>query len=55
VGLVAATFACVFVAALGDRQNSWKEAGLLATGITVFGVVLFSLVLRVQIPLFGSM
>jgi putative Ca2+/H+ antiporter (TMEM165/GDT1 family) len=55
LGLVAATFACVFVAALGDRQNSWKEAGLLATGITVFGVVLFSLILRVQIPLFGSM
>jgi hypothetical protein len=55
VGLVAATFACVFVAALGDRENSWKEAALLAAGITVFGVVLFSYVLGVQIPLFGSM
>ncbi len=55
VGLVAATFACVFVAALGDRENSWKEAALLAAGITVFGVVLFSFILHVQIPLFGSM
>jgi putative Ca2+/H+ antiporter (TMEM165/GDT1 family) len=55
LGLVAATFACVFVAAMGDRQNSWKEAALLASGITVFGGGLFSYVLHVQIPLFGSM
>lgn len=54
-GLVAATFVCVFVAALGDRENSWKESALLAAGITVFGVALFSFVLHVQIPLFGSM
>lgn len=55
VGLVAATFVCVFVAAMGDRENSWKEAALLAAGITVFGVTLFSFILHVQIPLFGSM
>ncbi|HWE73894.1 MAG TPA: tripartite tricarboxylate transporter TctB family protein [Stellaceae bacterium] len=55
VGLVAATFACVFVAAMGDRENSWKEAALLAAGITVFGVILFSFILHIQIPLFGSM
>jgi putative Ca2+/H+ antiporter (TMEM165/GDT1 family) len=55
VGLVVATFACVFVAAMGDRENSWKEAALLAAGITVFGVGLFSYILKVQIPLFGSM
>lgn len=55
VGLVAATFACVFVAAMGDRENTWKEAALLAAGITVFGVALFSFVLHIQIPLFGSM
>jgi hypothetical protein len=54
-GLVAATFACVFVAALGDRENGWKESALLAAGVTVFGVGLFSFVLHVQIPLFGSM
>lgn len=55
VGLVAATFACVFVAALGDRQNTWREAALLAAGITVLGVLLFSYVLHIQIPIFGSM
>lgn len=55
VGLVAATFACVFVAALGDRSNSWKEAALLAAGITVFGTVLFAYVLKIEIPVFGSM
>jgi hypothetical protein len=54
-GLVAATFVCVFIAALGDRENSWKESTLLAAGITIFGVALFSFVLHVQIPLFGSM
>ena len=54
-GLVPATFVCVFTAAIGDRENSWKESALLAAGITVFGVLLFSLVLHVQIPIFGSM
>ncbi len=54
-GLVAAIFACVFVAAMGDRENSWKEAAALAAGLTVFGVLLFSFVLHVQIPIFGSM
>jgi uncharacterized BrkB/YihY/UPF0761 family membrane protein len=54
-GLMAATFACVFVAALGDRDNSWKNAALLAGGITAFGILLFSYLLRVQIPIFGSM
>ncbi|HEY1503906.1 MAG TPA: tripartite tricarboxylate transporter TctB family protein [Stellaceae bacterium] len=54
-GLVAATFVCVFVAALGDRENSWKESALLAAGVTVFGVLLFAFVLHVQIPIFGGM
>jgi putative Ca2+/H+ antiporter (TMEM165/GDT1 family) len=54
-GLVAATFVCVFVAALGDRENNWKESALLAAGITVFGVLLFAFVLHVQIPIFGGM
>lgn len=54
-GLVPATLACVFVAALGDRNNRWIEALLLAIGITIFGTVLFYYVLRIQIPLFGSL
>ena len=54
-GLVPATLACVFVAALGDRGNSWREAILLAIGITIFGTLLFVYVLRVQLPMFGSL
>jgi len=54
-GLVPATLACVFVAALGDRGNSWKNALCLAIGVTVFGTLLFSYVLQIQIPIFGSL
>jgi hypothetical protein len=54
-GLVPATLACVFVAAMGDRANSWKNALSLAIGVTIFGTLLFAYGLRVQIPMFGSM
>ncbi len=54
-GLVPATLACVFIAALGDRGNSWKNALLLAIGVTIFGTLLFSYVLQIQIPIFGSL
>lgn len=52
-GLVPATFTCVFVAAMGDRSNSWKEALVLAAGVTIFGTLLFSFLLHIQIPVFG--
>lgn len=51
-GLALATFATVFVAAMGDRQSSWKASLALAAGITVFGVLLFSYGLHVQVPIF---
>ena len=54
-GLVPATMACVFVAALGDRGNNWRNALGLAIGVTFFGTLLFSYVLKIQIPIFGSM
>ena len=54
-GLVPATFACVFVAAMGDRTNSWKEAALLAAGVTFFGTLLFAYLLQISIPVFGTM
>lgn len=50
VGLTPATFACVLVAALGDRETRPRQAAALALGITVFGFVLFSLVLKVELP-----
>jgi hypothetical protein len=46
-GMAPATFACVFIAALGDRTATIKSSFLLAAGITVFGVILFAYVLKI--------
>ena len=51
-GLVPASFASVFVAALGDRRNSVRDAALLAVVMTAFGVAVFHYGLRVLLPLF---
>ncbi|MDQ2927887.1 MAG: tripartite tricarboxylate transporter TctB family protein [Caldimonas sp.] len=51
-GLVPAAFGSVFVAAMGDRNNTWKTALLLSLAMTVFGVAVFHYGLRVQLPLF---
>jgi hypothetical protein len=50
-GLLPATFACVFVAALGDRETTWKGAAILSAGVTVFGILLFSYGLKVAMPI----
>jgi hypothetical protein len=50
-GLAPATFACVFVAALGDRSATLRSAAVLAATITVVGVVLFSYILQVPFPI----
>jgi hypothetical protein len=52
-GLVPASFACVFIAALGDRRNTWREAALLAVVMTAAGVLVFHVGLRVLLPLFA--
>jgi len=49
-GMVPGTFMCVFVAALGDKEATWKSSLLLAALITVFGVALFSYVLQIPMP-----
>jgi hypothetical protein len=51
-GLVPATFFSVFVAALGDRENSLRSATALATVVDIFSVAVFHYGLRVQLPLF---
>ena len=51
-GLVPATFASVFISAMGDRQSTVKAAALLATIIDVFGVIIFHYGLSLQLPLF---
>jgi hypothetical protein len=46
------TFACVFIAALGDKGATWRATFVLATVVTVFGVSLFSYFLQVPMPIF---
>jgi putative tricarboxylic transport membrane protein len=50
-GLLPATFAIVFISALGDRDNSVRSAFLLAAAICVVSVVLFWWALKLQFPL----
>ena len=51
-GLVPAAFVSVFIAALGDRNNTLKDASMLGGAMVVFGVVVFHFGLSVQLPLF---
>jgi hypothetical protein len=52
-GFVPATFAIVFISALGDRRNSVRDAALLAAAICVVCVVVFWWALKLQFPLFA--
>lgn len=52
-GLVSATFAIVFISALGDRRNTLKQAAWLALAMVAVGVVVFWWGLQLQLPLFG--
>lgn len=51
-GMAPGTFACVFIAALGDKNSTWKSTIVLSTVVTVFGVGLFSYFLQVPMPIF---
>jgi heme A synthase len=50
-GMIPGTFACVFIAALGDNNKTWLGTLILATVVTVFGVGLFSYFLQVPMPI----
>jgi putative Ca2+/H+ antiporter (TMEM165/GDT1 family) len=52
-GMAPGTFACVFIAALGDKQATWKSTIILSTVVTIFGVGLFSYFLQVPMPIFS--
>lgn len=52
LGLIPASFGVVFIAALGDRGNNWKNAALLALAIVAVAVVVFWWGLKIQLPLF---
>jgi hypothetical protein len=51
-GLLPATFAIVFISALADRNNTWKDALLLSIAVQVVCIVVFWWLLQVQFPLF---
>ncbi|HJV60480.1 MAG TPA: tripartite tricarboxylate transporter TctB family protein [Albitalea sp.] len=51
-GLVPATFASVFIAALGDRQNTVRDAALLALAMVAAGYLIFSVGLHLQLAPF---
>jgi putative Ca2+/H+ antiporter (TMEM165/GDT1 family) len=51
-GMAPAIFSCVFVSALGDRTATLKESAILAACVTLFGVLLFSYVLKIPFPMF---
>lgn len=51
-GLLPATFALVFVSALGDRGNSLKSALLLSAAIVVICLIVFYWALQLRFPLF---
>jgi hypothetical protein len=52
-GMAPGTFACVFVAAMGDREATLKNSAILAAVITIFGVGLFAYILQVPMPVFS--
>jgi Tripartite tricarboxylate transporter TctB family len=51
-GLLPATFASVFVSAMGDRNNTIKTSAILGAVLTVFCVIVFHYGLKLQLPLF---
>lgn len=51
-GMIPATFAIVFISALGDRSNSIKQAFVLAAAMCVVAAVVFWWALQLQLPLF---
>jgi hypothetical protein len=52
-GFVPASFACVFISALGDRQNSLRDAFLLACLIVAAGYLIFHWGLKLQFDTFS--
>ena len=50
-GMIPGTFACVFIAALGDRTATLKSSFVLAVVVTIFGVALFSYFLQIPMPI----
>lgn len=50
-GLVPATFAVVFISAMGDRDNTLRDSAILAAAMVAVCLVVFWWLLQIQIPL----
>lgn len=50
-GLMPATFALVFISAMGDSEQTIAKALLLALGVTLVGAFIFTNLLHLQFPL----
>jgi hypothetical protein len=51
-GLVPASFAAVFISAMGDKGNTWKSALLLAVAMSLAAVIIFHYGLHLQLDMF---
>ncbi len=51
-GLVPATFAIVFISALGDKKTTVKQAFLLAIALVAVSAIVFHWALELELPLF---
>jgi putative Ca2+/H+ antiporter (TMEM165/GDT1 family) len=51
LGLLPATFAIVFISAMGDRKNTVKSALILAAAMMLIATVVFWWALQLQMPL----
>lgn len=49
-GMLPGTFTCILVSALGDKTQTWKSALVLASVVSVPGVILFAYFLQVPMP-----
>ena len=49
-GMIPGTFMCVFVAALGDKDATWRGVVALSAVVTFFGVMLFHYLLKIPMP-----
>jgi hypothetical protein len=52
-GMLPATFAIVFLSALGDRDNTVRSAFVLAVAMCIVAVVVFWWLLQIRLPLVG--
>ncbi len=54
LGVVGALFGASLLSGLARPETSWREALVIAAGLTVLSVVIFIVALQLRLPLLGS-